>query len=836
MSCRYRHRMWCNCKKPAKPFPPIPVESVGIVWWDASWTQTFQAQDNPYYASFSIEVLPVNATNKMITITSSNTRVINWAVYDSTAVTFTIEWEWDAEVTITSQANPEVSTTYSVTVTPPEPPFSPTNSILVEPTRGNAILKFFATDGESVDYVQARLGANNKLTYVTYYWKCEWNTYCEDIFNNEDVKTELWAKIGEYIDTYGIPASWVLEFAPDMWTAIEGFFQWEQTIEDVVSAIEEWEAIEPSVCRVTITANNPERARTIAPSKIDGIYNGTLEVERAEANRGRLKVYIEGGRYRTTDVRPNAGYMFDRREINGIEASMGDVITLKGDVSAVGFLAPALMNIEISDEWVEELTLWTTYYFPYTSSPSEAPIKELSLAIDNPELANASIDNWNVVIEPLQEWQISFYLYDGYTGVQSNTLTFDITEGWWDCPVYISDFTADDLNMLLNETYSSTFTLSYDCATPDYSNLSVTSDDESVATVEPNRSEEHFDIYSQNTGSCVITFTDWENTYSFNVYVESGEPIDGSGEVRLESNESDGAWWIAFFNFSWDINNLRVYARKDDEEISDEVVHVEIHDEEGGVWQHYAEVTYYYPQSADDLLDEFELVFEDTEAPAELTSRPVYAYVSFVSDAPTAEISTPDVNVLRTLFVDDWTLTATYADDDIAVAAPNWDGELYAWWNYNHEYGDITDDPDARLIYKPKEAGKEMIHQWQTGISPIFLSSDTAIPNYYFDLGQSEAGRDPDNPIVLPAGHWHELIRFSYHSEQATNFDNIHINTDEEHISANIIDTHDWEWHIEVEWLVPGDWRMGLECVDDSWSYVIYTEQIYFRVDDDGQL
>ena len=79
-------------------------------------------------------------------------------------------------------------------------------------------------------------------------------------------------------------------------------------------------------------------------------------------------------------------------------------------------------------------------------------------------------------------------------------------------------------------------------------------------------------------------------------------------------------------------------------------------------------------------------------------------------------------------------------------------GELYAWLIYNHEEG--TRDPDARLIYMPKEAGSEMIYQWQTGISPIFLSSDTAIPNYYFDLsGQGEIGRDPENPIVLPAGH-----------------------------------------------------------------------------------
>jgi uncharacterized protein YjdB len=45
----------------------------------------------PYYASYTITVSPSNATNKMVTITSSNTHVINWAVYDSTGVTFTIE-------------------------------------------------------------------------------------------------------------------------------------------------------------------------------------------------------------------------------------------------------------------------------------------------------------------------------------------------------------------------------------------------------------------------------------------------------------------------------------------------------------------------------------------------------------------------------------------------------------------------------------------------------------------------------------------------------------------------------------------------------------------------
>lgn len=247
MSCRYRHRMWCNCKKPAKPFPPVPVESVGIVWWDASWTQTFQAQDNPYYASFSIEVLPANATNKMITITSSNTRVINWAVYDSTAVTFTIEWEWDAEVTITSQDNPEVSTTYSVTVTPPPEPFSPNNSMLVQPTRWNAIIKFFAVDNESTDYVQARLGANNKLTYVTYYWACEWDANCEGMFNNEDIKTELWAKIWGYIDENGIPADWKLYFTDEMYATIEDYFAWEASISDVVTEIEQWwDIVEPT--------------------------------------------------------------------------------------------------------------------------------------------------------------------------------------------------------------------------------------------------------------------------------------------------------------------------------------------------------------------------------------------------------------------------------------------------------------------------------------------------------------------------------------------------------------------------------------------------------------
>lgn len=258
--------MWCHCKKPAKPYPPISVESVGIVWWDASGTQTFQAQDNPYYASFSIEVLPADATNKMVTITSSNTRVINWATYDSSDVTFTIEWEWEAEVTITSQSNPEVSTTYSVTVTPAAEPFEPNNSMYLIQTRNtkktrsawdvDATVRFFAEDENSIDYVQAQFWNNNKLTYVSYHWACEWNEYCEEIFNNEDIKTELWAAVGWYIAEHGIPAAWVLQFGPEVRDAIEGVFNETWEVSDITTAIEEaQDVVKPSIITITIVHN-----------------------------------------------------------------------------------------------------------------------------------------------------------------------------------------------------------------------------------------------------------------------------------------------------------------------------------------------------------------------------------------------------------------------------------------------------------------------------------------------------------------------------------------------------------------------------------------------------
>lgn len=258
--------MWCHCKKPAKPYPPISVESVGIVWWDASGTQTFQAQDSPYYASFSIEVLPADATNKMVTITSSNTRVINWATYDSSDVTFTIEWEWEAEVTITSQSNPEVSTTYSVTVTPAAEPFEPNNSMYLIQTRNtkktrsawdvDATVRFFAEDENSTDYVQAQFWNNNKLTYVSYHWACEWNEYCEEIFNNEDIKTELWAAIGWYIAEHGIPAAWVLQFSPEVRDTIEDVFNETWEVSDITTAIEEaQDVVKPSIITITIVHN-----------------------------------------------------------------------------------------------------------------------------------------------------------------------------------------------------------------------------------------------------------------------------------------------------------------------------------------------------------------------------------------------------------------------------------------------------------------------------------------------------------------------------------------------------------------------------------------------------
>lgn len=266
MRCNYRCNMWCHCKKPAKPYPPISVESVGIVWWDASGTQTFQAQDNPYYASFSIEVLPADATNKMVTITSSNTRVINWATYDSSDVTFTIEWEWEAEVTITSQSNPEVSTTYSVTVTPATEPFEPNNSMYLIQTRStkktrsawdvDATVRFFAEDENSTDYVQAQFWSQNKLTYVSYHWACEWNEYCEEIFDNEDIKTELWAAVGWYIAEHGIPAAWVLQFGPEVRDAIEGVFNETWEVFDITTAIEEaQDVVELSIITITIVHN-----------------------------------------------------------------------------------------------------------------------------------------------------------------------------------------------------------------------------------------------------------------------------------------------------------------------------------------------------------------------------------------------------------------------------------------------------------------------------------------------------------------------------------------------------------------------------------------------------
>lgn len=115
MRC-WKMRCWAIWRCWKKQY--VPVQSVTIDGWSVNEPKEFMAGDSPYYASYTITVNPNNATNKMVRITSSNTHVINWAVYDSTGVTFTIEWEWEAEVTITSQDNPEISTTYSVVVTP----------------------------------------------------------------------------------------------------------------------------------------------------------------------------------------------------------------------------------------------------------------------------------------------------------------------------------------------------------------------------------------------------------------------------------------------------------------------------------------------------------------------------------------------------------------------------------------------------------------------------------------------------------------------------------------------------------------------------------------------
>lgn len=242
--------MWCNCKKPAKPYPSTPSISAPDV---DSLDLNLNTQDDVTFTYTPADV-QIN-----VSISSSDLNVAQTypLVFGDWNARFTVVWAWvwDATITITNNDNPEQTYTVSVTVTDVTPPYYTNNSILVNvetpweatptrKTRGKAKVeatgdiyraKVFAADWDSPDYVWLTWGEWDTPA-VSYLGDAD-NEYCRALFASVDVTNSI-ARSVEDIHNAWLLENGVAKFEDESWSALQTFFA-DPLTEESVEAVDE---------------------------------------------------------------------------------------------------------------------------------------------------------------------------------------------------------------------------------------------------------------------------------------------------------------------------------------------------------------------------------------------------------------------------------------------------------------------------------------------------------------------------------------------------------------------------------------------------------------------
>ena len=245
--------MWCNCKKPAKPYPSTPSISAPDV---DSLDLNLNTQDDVTFTYTPADV-QIN-----VSISSSDLNVAQTypLVFGDWNARFTVVWVWvwDTTITITNNDNPEQTYTVSVTVTDVTPPYYTNNSILVNvetpweatptrKTRGKAKVevtgdiyraKVFAADWDSPDYVWLTWGEWDTPA-VSYLGDAD-NEYCRALFASVDVTNSI-ARSVEDIHNAWLLENGVAKFENESWSALQTFFAnplTEESVEIVDEVIE----------------------------------------------------------------------------------------------------------------------------------------------------------------------------------------------------------------------------------------------------------------------------------------------------------------------------------------------------------------------------------------------------------------------------------------------------------------------------------------------------------------------------------------------------------------------------------------------------------------------
>ena len=229
--------MWCNCKKPAKPYPTTPsISGPSVDNVDVSTSST----------TVNFTYTPANATLDIsFSSTNSNIAYADNLEYSGWQWHFTIYgWSGYGNATVTYINNDNPSETYNISATRTQPePFNPTNSIYVtkdtpweavqtkskksKKTLATAVgetyqAKMFAVNSSSTNYV---------LMEWVYWWDAQitawvWDTYNDytaNLFNDQDVLNKIAREIEDY-DNKHVLWDNIAKFSNGTWSRMESYF------------------------------------------------------------------------------------------------------------------------------------------------------------------------------------------------------------------------------------------------------------------------------------------------------------------------------------------------------------------------------------------------------------------------------------------------------------------------------------------------------------------------------------------------------------------------------------------------------------------------------------
>lgn len=525
MRCWDIWRCWGPIKK------HVPVESVSIDGWEG-W-MTFEWQLEPYDVTYSINVSPEGASNRDVTITTSDASIISVVSYDSTSVTFSIAWSWNATVTVVSQDNADILATYSVEVTPAEVPFSPNNNILVEPTRGSARVKFFPVDENDENYVYGEVSDARNLVSIAYYWNCD-NELCRDLFSNNSTKKELAKQISYYIDDYWIPASWAFEFSSETWAVFESYFNWEASTSDVRMAIRESELKPADSCPVTIAdvATDEVTIQFWDATNISFMVSYDCTVP----DYSNLYVTSSNTSVCSVELRTSGEYL--RIISHGYwECTLTFWDWTTEYTIPVTVPRPVLESITIDTGWQTEVEVWKTANFSVNLSPEWATANLVPYWMYT-EWVDANVtytDGSWLDVEALAVSNIEVWVEDTITWIQSGAVELSLVEAQ---PHIEFDIWHDEPNTWDTEIDFFPCRYDYDC---------WCFDDECSST---------WDGFFGATGYIVDNLWDWFIEFYPKDIVEWVDPNSFTFYINDYRDDQD-YWWdfVVTVSYDWDLCN-----------------------------------------------------------------------------------------------------------------------------------------------------------------------------------------------------------------------------------------------------------------------------------------